>query len=172
MWIRFICAGILLAGCAKQAVVLEKPAAAAPRGLVGNILLVEELDQAGSDKVLVASFLFKPDRVEPRDIIVTYGAANPLNSDFHDFRFTLVDEHRRQLVTIEIWNPRKVVVEQQGIVEILEATYAVRFPFDPEAKEVWVLDSNGKLLASADVRSAIAAFCARVQQDPDCSRPK
>ena len=65
---------------------------------------------------------------------------------------------------------RRAIVEQQGFVEVSEAMHAVRFRFDVRARQVRVLDRQGRVLATTDLGPALREFCAKAGGDPDCAR--
>jgi len=163
---------ILLVGCAATGRVQEKPAEAPRTGQVGNIMLVDNTARTSGDKVIVAVFHFAPDRVYSREVIATFGPNRPARTDARDYVFQLVDRQGRVITEYGIWNPRKVVVEKQGVVETPEATYAARFPFDSRAREVRLLDSSGNVVATTQVSSVVSEFCARLKQDKDCMAPE
>ena len=146
----------------------EKPASAPTRGQVGNITLVESTAQVGGDKVIVATYLFRAMAVEPKEAMVAFGSSKIPRSEAKDYQVILVDHQGNVLAQYGIWNPRKLVVEKQGLVENPEATYSARFPFDARAKEVRVLDSQGVLVAKTEVGSVIREFCAKLKHDKDC----
>ena len=159
---------VLVAGCAAPP--KEQPVAAPQSGPVGGILLVRDPSQGQGPKVIVASYVFRAGSVQAQPALVAFGAARPPRSDGQDFRVRLVDAAGAALSEAGFFNPRRVVVERQGLVEVPEATYAARFAFDARASQAQVLDAQGNVLASSDVAGAIRAFCAKTQKDPDCAR--
>jgi hypothetical protein len=157
-----------LLGCAGTTGIKEKPAEAPIVGQVGSILLVQDTNTAGGDKVLVATYLFRAGQVQPREAIVTFGSGKVPRSEAGDFRLQLMDRQGKVSAEYGIWNPRKVVVEKQGLAEVPEAIYSARFPFNAHAWEIRVLDPQGNVVARTDIGSVIREFCSKLREDKDC----
>lgn len=155
-----------VAGCARNT---SQPSGAGQTGQVAGILLVRDPAQGTGDKVIVASYRFTAQGVEARETMVAFGPANLPRTDASEFRFQLIDRQGAVRAEYGITDPRKVVVEQQGLVEVPEAIYVARLPFNSGAREVRVLNAQGAAVASTDVRAVISGFCADRKQDKDCA---
>jgi hypothetical protein len=158
---------LLAAGCATKP--SEQPAAMPNAGPVGGILLVRDLSEGQGRKVIVASYVFRAGGVQAKDAVVAFGDGRTPRSEGADYRIRLVDASGAALSEYAIGDPRKVVVEKKGLVEIAQATYAARFAFDARARQIQVTDRQGNLLALMDVGPAIRAFCAKAPKDADCA---
>ena len=172
---RSLALGLLFAaacaGCATGAGpqgMKDTSTATPPRGQVANIMLVDRPDQAQAEKVILATFLFTAAAVQPKEAMVTFGPARTPRSEAGDYRLRLIDQQNRVLSEYAIWDPRKVVVERQGLVENPTGTYTAHFPMNARAKAVQVLDKQGNLVATAEIGSVIREFCRRTKQDRDC----
>lgn len=159
---------VALTGYAPRKRLEEKPAAAPEVGEVGGIVLVADRNQRPGTKVIVATFVFRSDAVTPRDVVVTYGAGAAKGSPEKDYSIRLISVDGRTLSEHTISDPRKAVVEKQGVVINPEGVYAARFRFDKSAAQVHVLDSQGNVVARSDVRPVMQEFCKRIKDDPDC----
>ena len=104
-------------------------------------------------------------------MLIVPGSGNIPYSQKCDFQFELVDVEEKLLARYGIWNPRLLIAdedEKTGFVEVPTATFVARFPFNANAREIRVLDAQGKIVTSKDVRSAIKAFCDKHRDHPDC----
>jgi hypothetical protein len=147
-----------------------QPAAAPNVGQVGGIALVRDLSEASGQKVIVATYAFRATGVQALGAMVAFGSgAAPRLDDYH-FRIRRVDGLGAILNEYGIWDPRKAIVEKQGLVEVPEAVHAARFPFDPRARQVRVLDGQDKVVAATEVGPIIREFCAKATKDPDCTQ--
>ena len=169
MWrLAALLAGLLMvAGCA-QAGRGERLATADSPGTVGNIRVGVDGGRAEARKVVLVAFRFSSEGIEAQEVRVAHGSTSRPHADRHDFRLALVDAQQRRLEEYDIWDPRRVAVEKQGLVQMTEMRYIARWPFHADAWEAWVLDRNGKPLASVLVRPTIESFCAEQRQDTDC----
>jgi hypothetical protein len=140
---------------------------AGPR--VGNIALVEDIHEDGQAKVIVGAFVFGRDDVTPAAVNIDFGSAPMVPSDARELTVDLIDERGGVLAVHGFRNPRKVVVERQGLVEQPTVLYAVRFPFSRRATAMRVFDGGGRLLATLEVQHAIELFCRSRRQDAGCS---
>ncbi|MGK2962234.1 MAG: hypothetical protein ACSLFK_08820 [Gemmatimonadaceae bacterium] len=145
-----------------------RPVGADETGMVAGIQLVRDPAFTGGGKVLVASYRFAAEGVQAREAIAAFGATNVPRTDTAEFTFQLLDAQDRVLAQFGTLDPRKVVVEQQGLVLQPEAIYAARFPFNPNARAIRVLDNRGAEAARTDLVSVIREFCAPLSQDRDC----
>ena len=139
-------------------------------GQIGGILLTENLDQAQASKVIVASYVVTANSFDPKEAIVSFGSPGTLSGSGSDYTVELISTGGETLLDYGIWDPRKAVVEQQGIVENPEALFAARFPFRPEAAMVRVRDASGRVVAETEIRTIILEFCQGLKNDPDCSK--
>jgi hypothetical protein len=156
----------IVAACARQS--KENPPGAGPVGQVGGIQLVGDTGRGAGEKVLVATYRFDSTGVRPGEAIVAYGSGRLPRSEGGAYRLQLVDAQGTALAEYSIGDPRRVVVEHQGVVQNSQGIYAARFPFHPRAREIRVLDQGGAILARTDVAAVIREFCDRLPQDKDC----
>ena len=89
-------------------------------GQVGSIMLVADATQPTGSKVIVATFRFHSGGVDPGEVLVAFGSANVPRTEANDFKLSLVDVGSIALTEYGIWNPRRVVVENEGLVETEE----------------------------------------------------
>lgn len=170
--ITFLSLAVALCGCAtgssgeKQEYIGE----AGTSGQVGDVLLTQNLRQTAAPKVIVASFRVTATGFTPTQTLVAFGAAGSVGGGGDDYRVELVGRDGRTLVQYGIWDPRKAVVERQGIVVNPEGVLAARLPFKPEAEKIRVRDKSGTIVAESDVRSVMVEFCRRLKYDPDCEK--
>lgn len=82
----------------------------------------------------------------------------------------LVGRNGQILLSYGIWDPRKSVVEKQGVVESPEGVLVARLPFKPDADKVRVRDKDGGIVAETEIRSLILEFCQRLENDEDCTK--
>jgi hypothetical protein len=147
-----------------------QPAATPNTGLVGGIALVRDLSEVSGQKVIVATYVFRSAGVQPLGALVVFGSGETPSLDDYHFRIRLVDGMGTVLSEYGIWDPRKAIVEMQGLVEVPEAVHVVRLPFDARARQVRVVDRQDKVVAATDVGPIIREFCAKAIEDPDCTR--
>jgi hypothetical protein len=145
------------------------PVGAGETGMVGGIQIVRDPALTGGGKVIVASFRFTAAGVEPREAIVAFGATNTPRTDTTEFTFQLLGAQDRVLAQFGTLDPRKVVVERQGVVQQPEAIYAARFPFNPGARSLRVLNSQRAEVARTELTAVIREFCTPLRQDRECS---
>lgn len=144
------------------------PVGAGESGMVGGIQLVRDPVLTGGGKVVVASYRFAADGVQAREAIVAFGATNTPRTDTTEFTFQLLGAQDRVLAQFGTLDPRRVVVEQEGLVQQPEVIYAARFPFNPDARAIRVLNNQGVELARTDLVAVIREFCAPLEQDREC----
>lgn len=138
-------------------------------GQVGGISVVEGGNPEAQPIVVVASYRFDRNGVHPREAIMAFGAGNEPRSDGADFRFQLMGAQDRPLSEFGVMDPRRAVVEEEGLVENPEATYAARFPFHPATRAIRVLDATGREVARTDLVPVIREFCSRMRDDQVCA---
>ena len=148
-----------------------RPANAPEQGMVGSVVLHEPPPVQGN-KVILASFAFTATGVTVVDTLVAFGSGGVPRSEANHYRIALIVGSGNKAFEYGIFNPRRQVVEKEGLVEVPRAEYVSRFPFRADATAVQVADSNGNIVATADVRAAIGRFCAEQQNDPDCRAVK
>ena len=145
-----------------------------PIGQVGSILLVDKRTQVlPGQKVFVAAFQFQEGKIKTQQVLVAFGTGKTPQSQQCDFWFELVDVKNGVLARYGIWNPRKVIADEQqetGFVELPVASFTARFPFSPNAKEIRVLNAKQDIVESTSVRPAIREFCAAHKKDLDCRK--
>jgi hypothetical protein len=167
--LSFLLLPLMITGCATPELT-ERPAAADEDGLIGTVRLVGELNEAPEDRTLVAAYRFAPNVVESIAAYVVPGAGGLPRSEFGDFRIALVGLNGEIIGEYGIRNPRRLLVERHGMIEIPEALYVARFPFDLRAREVRILDRKGKVLATTDLQPALREFCRSAAGDEVCRR--
>jgi hypothetical protein len=156
--VTWISAALVVVGCAsldgkgRRKVVAEAD-------LVGTIRLAEELGERAEDKTFVAAYRFAANMIESVDVQIAPGDGGVPRNESGDFRVALVDEEGKILGEYGIRNPRKLLIERQGMVEVPETLYVARFPFDVDAREIHILDRRGKVLAVTDLLPAFRRFC-------------
>lgn len=139
-----------------------------PRPQVGNIKLVYDKGEVGPGHAVLVPLTFTAEGVQPGAPMVTNGASNTTVSDQRDFRLDLVDRRDRVLSRYDIADPRKVIVERHGWLMLPQGQHVARFPLHSDAVAVRVHDTNGNLLARADVSQAVTAFCHDHSDVRDC----
>lgn len=164
--------GFLLPGCATGPSHEEKEYAgeAGTSGQIAGILLTQSLNQSGAPKVIIASYRVSATGFTATQSLVSFGSQGSLGGGGDDYAVELVGRDGQVLLKYGIWDPRKAVVEKQGIVVNPEGVLAARFPFRPEADKVRVRDKSNAIVAETDVRSLVLAFCARLKDDADCAK--
>lgn len=170
--IALLSLGLALGGCAtgSSGEREEYVGEAGTTGQVGGILLTQNLSQTAAPKVIIASYRVTAAGFTPTQTLVAFGAPGSLGGGGDDYTVELVARDGRTLVKYGIWDPRKAVVERQGIVINPEGFLAARLPFRPEAEKVRVRDKSGTIVAETDVRSVMVEFCRRLKDDPDCEK--
>ena len=108
--------------------------------------------------------------VEPREALVSFGAATTPTGSSDDYELELVSVTGKAVASHKVWSPRKAIVEQEGIVENAEGILVARFAFRADAATVRIRDQAGTVVAETDVRSVIREFCRRLKNDPDCAK--
>jgi len=129
------------------------------RGQFGNVRLVNQTDEPGVGRAVVATFVFTPDGVKDGDSGVVFGAGNEVKTDFDDFTVDLVDRRGRVLAQYGIKDPRKAIIERQGWLERPAASHVARFAFKPDAASIRVLDAKRKMVAHAEITPLVEEFC-------------
>lgn len=137
-------------------------------GQVGGIAVMEGGSPDAGSTVVVASYRFDAAGVHPREAVMAFGAANPPRSDGADYTFQLVGGQDRALAQFAIMDPRRNVVEEEGLVEVAQAIYAARFPFQSESRGIRVLDATGREVARTDLTPVIRDFCSKLRDDREC----
>ena len=168
-----VCLLGLVSGCSKQSKAPQgKPSAGPELGQVGDILLTKSPQQVGGAKVIVASFTFTAQGVQPGPVVVSFGSPTTPSFATADYQMELVTASGEKLASYAIPDPRVTVVEHQGIVMESSIVYAARFPFHANAAAVRVRDMQGKQLTEASIAGVIKEFCGRLKDDPDCPAPQ
>jgi hypothetical protein len=139
-------------------------------GQIGGIAVREGGTPLADSRVVVASFHFDATGVHAREAIMAFGAGNVPRSDGTDFTFELLGGQDRVLARFGVVDPRRNVVEQQGIVMAPEAVYAARFPFHVESRGIRVLDASGREVARTDLVPVIREFCSQMPRDEVCQQ--
>jgi len=161
--------GIILAGCMRT-----------PPGLRASedqaCVTVNRLESPGAAvasnrKVIVVNFLFSDGKVEPQDPVVTFGRGQTPVSQGCNFSFLMLGTQDEVLAQFGIWDPRTQISDerpQKGFVVAKHATYAARFPFSTQVKEIRLLDSRREQVSVVDLTSAVRVFCREHPKDSDC----
>ncbi len=162
----------LVCACSQPRTPQGKVSAGPESGQVGNILLTKSPRRPSGAKVIVASFTFTSQGVQPGQVVASFGSPTIPSFRSGDYQIDLVSASGEKLVSFRIPNPRAIVVEHQGIVIEGSAVYAARFPFRANAAAVRVSDMRGKRLAETSVAGVVKEFCSRIKDDPDCKSPE
>jgi hypothetical protein len=141
-----------------------------PRGNFGGVMVAQAEPRQANAKVIVVSFGVSNSGWEVRDSVVAYGSGGVLAGGGDDYTVELVGSGDETLSSVAVWDPRKAVVEQEGIVVNEQGTLAVRLPFSVEATAVRVRDREGRTEVEYDVRAALEKFCRTAGEDPDCAK--
>lgn len=144
------------------------PASAPMTGNVGSIFLTSSPAQATGTKVVMAELLFGADGVKSQRVVASYGAPTSGSSGARDFVFRLVSTTGKPLAEYGVWDPRKAVVEKQGIVTNPSGTQVAKFAFHPDAAEIQVIGEDGAVLLKVPVREVMKEFCSRLKTDKEC----
>jgi hypothetical protein len=163
-----LAAMLLLTACASAGSPKSEVGNTERKGFVGGIMLAEGAAAAAPPKVIVTSYALSGAAFTQQEALVTYGSGGLLANSGEDYRVELVNASERILQSYSVTDPRKFVVERQGIVENPTGVLTARFRFDPSAALVRVRDANSMIVAETNVRSLIVEFCRRAQGDPDC----
>ncbi|MDN8616479.1 hypothetical protein [Variovorax ginsengisoli] len=139
-----------------------------PSGWFGNVFLGAKGDAADLSKVFIVTFRFGPAGVSAGDVAVSYGTASRLPNARRDYVLELVDADGRTLDSQAVPDPLAIVVEKQGNARLSEGLLTMRFAFSMTGQKVRLSDASGRLLAEAQVESAIVDFCKRNTRDSDC----
>lgn len=161
---------ILLAACATGHNAEGYVGESGASGQIAGILLTQNLVQANAPKVIVASYRVTAAGFAATQSLVSFGSPGSSSGGGDDYTVELAGRDGRVLFKYGIWDPRKAVVEKQGIVVNPEGTLAARFLFRPEADKVRVRDRSGDVVAETDVRSVVIEFCRRLKDDTDCAK--
>ena len=162
-------AGLLLAaGCANNTRNQSGVGNTDRRSLVAGIMLAEGGTTAAPPKVIVSSYALSGGSFTQKEALVSYGSGGLPEGSGDDYRVELVDANDRILQTYSVGDPRKFVVERQGIVENATGVLTVRLRFDPASSKIRIRNASSTVVAETDVRSLLAEFCRRAQGDPDC----
>jgi len=140
------------------------------KGFVAGIMLAEGTTAETPPKVIVTSYAVKDAALTQMEAVVAYGSGGQSTSSGDDYRLELVAANDRILQSYSIVDPRKFVVEKQGVVENPEGVLTVRFRFDPDATLIRVRDKNSAVVAETDLRPLVAEFCRRAPGDSDCRK--
>lgn len=159
---------ILLAACTAPAPDKSEIGNTERKGFVAGIMLAEGTNAETPPKVIVTSYAVKAAAVTQMEAVVTYGSGGLSTSSGEDYRLELVAANDRILQSYSVADPRKFVVEKQGVVENPEGVLTVRFRFDPDATLIRVRDKDSAVVAETDLRPLIAEFCRRSPGDTDC----
>ena len=108
------------------------------------------------------------------DSVLAYGTAKTLPPAQSDFVIELVSSDGRPLTSRTATDPRQVVIEHQGNVELPTGLLTVRVPFSALGSKIRLRRMNDGSTLDVDVRDAELAFCSRSPNDPDCEtvRPR
>ena len=158
----------LLCACSKSKTPQGKTSAGPEFGQVGNVLLAKSAGPVRGAKVIVASFTFTDQGVQPGQVVASFGSPTIPSYTTGDYEMSLRGASGEKLISYPIPNPRVMIVEHQGIVMADSTLYAARFPFRPNAAAVRVSDMQGKQLAVTSVAAVVREFCGRLKDDPDC----
>jgi hypothetical protein len=163
---------VTMVGCARRSSapepVLDVPAGTSRPERVGTIQFVSDVDRGAVRPVIIAMFHFTTDGVRGADAMVIDGAPGRVMGALADFRLELVDAAGDMLDGYVIPDPRRMIVEQQGWVEVPEMLYPARFRFNGRAAAARVLNPQGKMLARIDVVEPVRKFCRDHPTGPDC----
>lgn len=141
-----------------------------PRGNFGGVMVAQAEPRQANAKVIVVSFGVSDSGWEVKDSVVAYGSGGVLAGGGDDYTVELVGSGNETLSAVAVWDPRKAVVEQQGIVVNEQGTLAVRLPFSVEATAVRVRNREGRTEVEYGVRAALEKFCRSAGEDPDCAK--
>ena len=172
LWLQvgvLILIGILATGCMRDRPVLRASDE-------GACVTVNRLESAGAAvtsnrKVIVVSFHFSENGVEAQVPVVTFGRGQTPASQGCNFVFLLVGSQDEVLAQFGIWDPRMQISDEKpvkGLIVAQRATYAARFPFSAQVKEVRLLNSRREQLTVVNLTAAVRAFCLEYRTDSDC----
>ena len=159
---------ILLTACATSAEQESAIGNTERKGFVAGIMLAEGATAETPPKVIVTSYAIRDAVLTPIEAVVTYGSGGLSTSSGEDYKLEMVNADGRILQSFSVIDPRKFVVEQQGVVENPTGVLTARFKFDRSAILVRIRDAKSKIVAESDLRPLINEFCSRVPRDPDC----
>ncbi len=146
------------------------PADAGTSGQIGGILLTENRNQQGAPKVIIASYQVTATGFIAKEAIVSFGSPGSLDGSADDYTVELVGRNGQTLLSYGVWDPRKSVVEKQGVVESPDGVLVARLPFKVDADKVRVRDKGGSVVAETEIKSLIMEFCRRLENDEDCKK--
>lgn len=141
-----------------------------PRGNFGGVMVAQAEPRQANAKVIVVSFAVSDTGWEVNDSVVAYGSGGVLAGSGDDYTVELIGPGDETLTSVAVWDPRKAVVEQQGIVVNEQGTLAVRLPFSVEATGVRVRNREGRTEVEYGLRAALEKFCQTAGEDPDCAK--
>ena len=136
-----------------------------------NTLETPGVTSPSNRKVIVVNFVFSETGAESQVPIVTFGRGHTPASQGCNFLFVLVGTKDEVLAEFGIWDPRVQISHEKpqiGFVVAQQATYAARFPFSANAKEVRLLGSQREQLNVIPLTSAVRTFCLKHPSESDC----
>lgn len=123
----------------------------------------------GGPKAIVATFRLSGEGATSAETTLVFGVPARALARSGAYRLSVVDAGGAEIAALWANDPRTVIVEQQGNVQLAEGLLSLRIAFDPRARQLVLRDRGGVTLATADLAGAVSRFCREAPDDGDCS---